>query len=322
MSRAYRIMTVVRHRMHQWHHVWVYWGLFWACLTVLPQWAVAELRVVATFSILGDIVHNIGDKAITLHTLVGPQGDPHTFEPSPADSVALRQTHLLFEIGLEYETWLDRLYTASGSTATRVVVTTGLAPLRTARKSADDSKAVPAPLDPHVWFDVQHVLHIVTVIREALIHADPAQAATYHTQAAQYSAALQELDAWIMAQSQTLPAPRRLLVTSHDTFGYFAQRYGFTVAGTALPAFGTDGADPAAGELVALAQKIRALGVPAVFAETTLNPRLMQHLASAAGVTLAPPLYTDALGSPGSAGETYLTMMRYNVTTIIRALQP
>ena len=158
-----------------------------------------------------------------------------------------------------------------------MVVTTGLAPLRTARKSADGFRVAPAPFDPHVWFDVQHVLHIVTVIHEALIYADPAQAATYSTQAVWYSAVLQELEAWIMAQSQTLPAPRRILVTSHDTFGYFAHRYGFTVVGTALSAFGTDGADPAAGELAALATKIRTLGVPAVFAETTLNPRLMQR---------------------------------------------
>jgi ABC-type Zn uptake system ZnuABC Zn-binding protein ZnuA len=176
--------------------------------------------------------------------------------------------------------------------------------------------------DPHVWFDVQNVIAMVIAIRDVLVQVHPAQAQAYHTRTAQYTAALRELDAWILAQVHTLPSTQRKLVTSHHTFGYFAQRYGFTVAGTAITSFGTDEADPSAGEMATLVETIKALRVPAVFSETILNPRLMQRLAAEAGVTLAPPLYTDALGAPGTAGGSYLAMMRYNVTTIVRALQP
>jgi ABC-type Zn uptake system ZnuABC Zn-binding protein ZnuA len=303
--------------------------LVWSSLLVWPAGVMCQPHAVATFSILGDLVQNVGGDALRLHTLVGPGGDAHVFEPSPADSVTLRKASLLFEIGLGFEPWLEKLYAVSGSTARRVVVTTGLPLLRADREEhqsdsqhAHDQAQAHGEFDPHVWFDVQNVIAIVATIRDVLARVDPAQAQAYHTRAAQYTAALHELDAWIMAQVHTLPTMRRKLVTSHNNLGYFARRYGFTVAGAAIASVGTDEADPSAGEMAALVETVKALGVPAVFAETIVNPRLMQRLAAEAGVTLAPPLYTDALGAPGSAGSTYLAMMRYNVTTIVRALQP
>jgi ABC-type Zn uptake system ZnuABC Zn-binding protein ZnuA len=160
---------------------------------------------------------------------------------------------------------------------------------------------------------------IVEVIRDALVAADPDNAALYTANAEAYLAELTELDAFIEAQVAELPVERRKLVTTHDTFGYFAARYGFEIVGTALGA-STEAADPSAGAIAELVEAIRAAGVPAIFAENVSNMRLMETIAREAGVTLAPDLYTDALGAPGSPGATYLEMMRYNVTTIVQAL--
>lgn len=304
--------------------VWLCGVLLGMCVTSVP--AVLAQQVVATFSILGDIVAQVGGETIRVHTLVGPQGDVHTFEPTPADSVSLHKAVLVFEIGLGFETWLDKLFTSAQSQARRVAVTRGLPSL-----AMQTSAALPAAhahqqahdeIDPHVWFDVQNVLDIVANVRDVLGQYDPANAALYRGNAAQYSATLQELDAWIKAQVQTIPAARRKLVTSHDNLGYFARRYGFDMVGAALNARSTDVAEVAARDVAALVKKVKALGVPAIFAETMHNPKLVQRLATEAGVRLAPPLYTDALGPAGSPSSTYVTMMRYNVTTIVTALKP
>lgn len=276
-----------------------------------------RLQVIATYSILGDIVQNVGGDTIGLRTLVGPNGDPHTFQPSPADSAALADSALIFENGLGFEPWLDELYTASGSSAPRMVVTAGL----TLQKmiGAEPAEAGDG-FDPHVWHSVANVITLTKSIRDALVRADPTHAAIYNAQADTYLAQLQELDTWILEQVQTLPKDKRKLVTSHDTFGYFAERYGFEIVGTALASASTESAGPSAAEIAALVEEIKIAGVPALFAENTSNPKLMAQIASEAGVALAPSLYTDALGEPGSAGDTYLKMMRYNVTTLVTAL--
>ena len=287
-------------------------------VTAQPVWAAShavKLPVVATFSILGDVVAQVGGDAIKVDTLVGPDGDAHTFEPSPKDGILLKQAQLIFEIGLAFETWLDKLYEASESQAARVVVSQGLTLLSAGPEDDHD-------VDPHIWHDVQYVIHITQRVREALIHVAPTQADRYRANAARYIEALQVLDTWVMAQAQSLPASRRKLVTSHDTFGYFAKRYGFTIVGAALEGFSTEAAEPSAGAVAALVNQIQAEGVPAIFAENMHNAKLTQRIAREAGVKLPAPLYTDALGPLGSAGATFIQMMRYNVTTIVNALQP
>ena len=287
-------------------------------VTVQPVWAAStalKLPVVATFSILGDVVQQVGGDTISVTTLVGPDGDAHNFEPSPQDSILLKQAQLIFEIGLAFETWLDRLYEASASQAARVIVSQGLTLLSAGPEDGHD-------VDPHIWHDVQNVIHITQRVRDALIQAAPAQADRYRANAARYIEALQVLDTWVVDRVQSLSASHRKLVTSHDTFGYFAKRYGFTIVGTAVEGFSTEAAEPSAGAVAALVNRITAEGVPAIFAENVHNPKLMQRIASEAGVQLPPPLYTDALGPPGSAGATFIEMMRYNVTTIVNALQP
>lgn len=174
--------------------------------------------------------------------------------------------------------------------------------------------------DPHVWHDVTYAMAMVEHIRDALSAADPENAADYAANADAYLAELTELDAWVTAQIESIPAERRKLVTSHDTFGYFAARYGLEVVGSALGSFSTEAADPSAGELAALIEMIETEGVPALFTENVSNPDLIERIAQETGVTIGEPLYTDALGAVGTPGATYIDMVRYNVTAIVTAL--
>jgi zinc/manganese transport system substrate-binding protein len=286
-----------------------------------------NLRVVATFSILGDLVQNVGGEHITLHTLVGPGGDAHTFDPSPADSVALVEAKLIIENGLAFEPWLDDLYSASGSQAKRIVATANVTPLPAEDEHADEDDDHDeadhdhGEYDPHVWSDVANTMRMVETIRDALVEADPEHAADYRANAERYLAELQKLDDEIVAQTNTLPPERRKLVTAHDTMRYFANRYGYEIVGTALGSLSTETADPSAGELVALVEQIKAANVPAIFAENVQSARLMERIAQEAGVKIAPTLYSDALGESDSEGATYLAMIRYNITTIVTVLK-
>lgn len=297
----------------------------------------APIPVLATFSILGDVVRNVGGEAIALEVLVGPDGDAHTFEPSPSDIAKIADATLIFENGVEFETWLDDVYASSDSTATRVAVAEGLPLLELEEHGHEEGEehtdeASPesghdegeeheeGEQDPHVWHDVQNVIAEVAVIRDALAAADPANAETYAANADAYVAQLTELDAFAAAEAEKLPPERRKLITSHDALGYLAAAYGFEIVGTALGSLSTETADPSGGEIAELVEQIKAAGVPAIFAENIEGTDLMQQIADDAGVALAPPLFTDALGQPGSQGATYIEMVRYNMTTIVTAL--
>jgi zinc/manganese transport system substrate-binding protein len=283
------------------------------------------LRVIATFSIVGDLVGNVGGGAVDSRTLVGPNGDTHTYEPAPSDAAALADADLIVENGLRLETWLDDLYVSSRSRAVRVALADGLEllPMGEAEEPAGGDAHghghAHGDQDPHVWQDVDRVARMVENLRDALSLVDPANAATYRVNADRYLAELRALDGWVFQQVGRVPPERRKLVTTHETFNYFARRYGFEVIGAALP-LTTDTADPSARETAELVDRIRAAGVPVIFADNVSNPRLMEQIAAAAGVRLAPPLYTDALDEPGTPGETYLQMMRHNVTIIVDAL--
>jgi ABC-type Zn uptake system ZnuABC Zn-binding protein ZnuA len=167
---------------------------------------------------------------------------------------------------------------------------------------------------------VSNAVIMVETIRDALAAADPANAATYEANAAAYIAELEALDAWVMEQVAMLPEDQRKLVTSHESLGYFANRYGFELVGTAFGTLSTEAGDPSAAEIARLVAEIQAQGVKAIFAENTSNPDLMAAVAAEAGVALAPTLYTDALGEPGSGAETYIDLIRANTETIVTAL--
>jgi zinc/manganese transport system substrate-binding protein len=285
------------------------------------------LQVVASFSILGDLVRDVGGDAVQVTTLIGPGVDAHTYDPAPADLVVLEGADLVFENGLGFEPWLDRFYASAQPAARRIVVSEGITPRAAGadagapRSEASGDAAEPGQFDPHVWQDVGNAIVMVENIRDALVAIDPDDAATYETNAAATITELKALDTWIREQVATLPAERRKLVTSHDTFGYFADAYGFEIIGTALGSLSTEAGDPSARDIALLISEIQAAGVPAIFAENVANPDLMASIAAEAGVELAPPLYSDALGPEGSPGETYEGMMRSNVTTIVEALR-
>lgn len=284
--------------------------------------AAEPLQVVASFSILGDLVRRVGGDAVAVTTLIGPGLDAHTYDPAPADLVTLEGADLIVENGLGFEPWLDRFFASAQPSGTRVVASEGIAPREAGEYEEDaaEDEQAPGRFDPHVWHDVANAIVMVENIRDALTAADPASADLYEANAAAYMAELETLDAWVREQVATLPEDRRKLVTSHDTFGYFADAYGFEVVGTALGSLSTEAGDPAAREIATLISEIEAAGVPAIFAENVANPDLMESIAAEAGIALAPPLYTDALGPEGSPGATYDGMMRSNVTTIVEAL--
>jgi ABC-type Zn uptake system ZnuABC Zn-binding protein ZnuA len=284
-----------------------------------------RLPVVATFSVLGDLVRSIGGEHVSVRVLAGPGVDTHTFAPTPADGAALATARLVFENGLDFESWLDDLYQASGSQAARVVVSDGVTVIEGGHSEAEghtedevEDEHGHGEADPHVWHSAANAIVMARNISAALAAADPANAASYQASADEYVGELEALDAWIMAQVNTLPPERRKLVTTHDTFAYFAERYGFEVIGTVLPT-STEGASPSAQALAALVEAVRAEGVPAVFAETVSNNSLLDQVAREAGVEIV-TLHTDALGPEGSGSGTYLEMMRSNVSAIVTAL--
>ncbi len=280
------------------------------------------LSVVTSFSILGDLVRQVGGDAVQVTTLIGSGVDAHTYDPAPADLVALSEANLVFENGLGFEPWLDGFFASAQPAGARVVVSEGITPREAGGDHAEheEESGEHGVYDPHVWHDVANAIVMTENIRDALVAADPANAALYETNAAAFIANLETLDADIREQVATLPEERRKLVTSHDTFGYFADAYGFEVLGTGFGSLSTEAADPAARDIAALVAAIEAAGVPAIFAENVANPDLMASIAAEAGVELAPALYTDALGPEGSPGETYEGMMQSNVATIVAAL--
>lgn len=280
----------------------------------LPQVDDERLLVVATYSILGDWAQEVGGPHVRVVTLVGPGGDAHTYQPVPQDSVSLQRAQVIFENGLGFEEWLDKLFESSGSTAHRVAVTRGIDTQRIVDLGGIEE------LDPHVWHDPVLAISMIHAIADTLVAADPANAEQYRGRADEYIGELGRLDAWILEQAIQVPEDRRVLVTTHDTFGYFADRYGFEVL-SVMGSVSSEVADPSAADVAAVVQEIRARQVPAVFAENILSPRLTEQIAREAGVQLIATLYTDALGPADSPGSSYLSMMRFNVKTMVEALR-
>ena len=265
--------------------------------------------IITTFSVLADMTQQIAGDTATVTSLVPVNGDAHVFEPTPANGVALVNATVVIELGVGFEPWFADLYAASGSKATQITASTGVTPLM----AGDET-------DPHIWHDVANAIIMAQNIRDGLITAMPNKKETLTANAAAYIAQLEALDNEIQAQIATLPAAQRKLVTSHDTFGYFAARYGFEIVGTGLGSVTTESSDLDAASIVALVNDIKASGVQAIFVENMSNTKVMEQIAQEAGVTIAPALYTDALGEANSSGATYIEMIRYNVRTMVTAL--
>ena len=279
-----------------------------------PDVATDRLPVIATYSILGDWIRRVGGDDVQVYTLVGPGGDAHTYEPVPQDSVALTKARLIFENGLGFEVWLDDLFETSESKAHRVVVTAGFSP-----RTVPNTEGKTEP-DPHVWHDPHLTEQMVRAISAALGETDPPRSANYQQRSDEYIRELQSLDSEIRQQVAAIPTDRRQLVTTHDTFGYFAERYGFQVS-SVMGTISSEAADPSAAQIAEIVNHLRSSRINAVFAENILNPQVTEQVAAEAGVNIVRTLFTDALGDAGSEGDTYLRMMRSNVKNIVEALR-
>ena len=270
------------------------------------------LRVVATTTLIADWAHQVGGDQIQLTSLLEPGNDPHLYEPVPADTIALEQADLILYNGYNLEPGLIRLIAATGQQERSVALAEVVPPLT----SQALGQSVP---DPHVWGDVSQVEPMVERLRDELIARAPDRAAAFRDRSDRYLTELEQLHQWIREQTATIPPGQRQLVTTHDAFQYYARAYGLTMVGT-LIGISTE-EQPSAQTLRQLVDRISALGVPAIFTETTLNPTLMTTVATEAGVSLAPTaLYSDSLGVAGSDGDTYLKMMMANTRTIVENL--
>ncbi|MGQ9599030.1 MAG: metal ABC transporter substrate-binding protein [Anaerolineae bacterium] len=278
-----------------------------------------KLRVVATTNLIGNVVQNVGGDLIDLTVLMGIGVDPHTYVPTPADTAAIHDAHLILANGAGLEANLDKILVGAGGNAVHIRLSDGLE-LREATEEHDHKESGEAEqhVDPHVWFDVQNVIHWVQRIEQTLIVLDPDHADGYRTHAQAYTRQLEELDAWIVAQIATIPHSNRKLVTNHPAFGYFADRYGLEQVGAIYPI--SPSSEPSAQDIADLEDAVRAFQVPAIFSESTVNPKLAEQVAKDTGVKLV-PLFTGSLGGPGSGAETYIAMMRYNVQAIVEALR-
>lgn len=291
------------------------------------QGGLPRVLVVETF--LADIVQNIAGDRLKVETLMPSGIDPHSYQPSPQDVARIAESDLLILNQLGLEEALEKVLLSAGGDFILVEASAGL----TSRDLADDLHEGEGPhdeeaaevgshydTDPHFWLDPINVITFVKNIRDGLIQVDPAGAEIYTLNAETFIAELIQLDAWIIEQVAQIPLQRRLLVTNHESLGYFADRYGFTIVGSIIPSV-TTGASPSAQDLAALIDRIKETGAPAVFLETGTNPRLAEQLKAETGIKIAPGIYSHSTTEREGPASSYLEMMRYNTTVIVEALK-
>lgn len=291
--------------------------LFFCCallmLTGIAR-AAGPIKVVTTFSILDDMVKNVGGDRVAVTTLVGPDGDVHVYSPTPADARAVNQADLVIVNGLGLEGWMNRLIKASGYRKTVVVASRGVKP-RTMSSNRHHNQTI---IDPHAWQDLNNGMIYVANITQGLIAADPADAAYFQACSKAYMARLVRLNTWVKKEFATVPKPDRRLITSHDAFGYLGDAYGVQI----LSPMGINTeSEPSAGEIKTLIQQIRTKGISAIFIENITDPRMLQQIASESGVTIGGVLYSDALSKPHGPASTYIKMFRYNISQIVTAMK-
>ena len=277
----------------------------------------SKLQVVATTTIVGDVVANIGGDVIDLAVLLPIGTDPHGFEPTPQDIAKVAEADLLIMNGAGLEQFMDRLLENAGGDVTVIDASRGIELIPIAIENTSDEETSKG--DPHTWMDPNNVMIWTKNISQALIQADPDHEAVYTANAQQYINKLKELDAWIQENVAEVPEGNRKLVTDHAMFGYFAKRYGFEQIGAVFPGFSTM-TEPSAQDIAALEDAIQSYGVKAIFVGNTINPNLAKQIAKDTGVQLV-TIYTGSLSEAGGEAGTYLDYMRYNVSAITNALK-
>jgi zinc/manganese transport system substrate-binding protein len=273
-------------------------------------WA-ADPAIVASFSILADLVRQVGGSLVNVASLVPPDADVHVYQPDAANSRTLTAADMLVENGLGLEGWMARLAEASDFRGVRVVTSKGVAP-RLMREGDATS------LDPHAWQNPRNGITYVENIAAGLVAADPGHADTWRRNAAGFIAKIEQTDAWIAAQYTAIPEAARRIVTTHDAFGYYGDRYG--VSFLAAEGISTD-AEPSAKGIAALVRQVKQERVHMVFLENMTDSRITRTLAQETGAIVSGPLYSDALSKSDGPAPDYLTMLRYNTELFVRAMR-
>jgi zinc/manganese transport system substrate-binding protein len=276
--------------------------------------AADKVKAVASFSILGDMVKQVGGDRVDVVTLVGSDGDAHVYEPTPADAKSLASSQILFINGLGFEGWMERLEKSSGFKGKVVIASTDVKP----RTMIEEEGGTPETItDPHAWQDLHNGKLYVANIRDGLIAADPDGKATYEANATKYLGEITQEDDAVKAALATLPQDRRKIITSHDAFGYFGAAYGLEVI---APEGVNTESEASAQDVAKIIRQIKSEHIPAVFMENITDHRLLDQIARETGAKIGGELYTDALSGPDGPATTYLDMFRHNVGTLAAAL--
>ncbi len=287
-------------------------------LSPVPLSAGERLQVVATTSVVADVVSSVAGDRIELSALMPLGTDPHAFEPTPQDAAALTDADVVFINGAGLELFLEPLLASAGEDVAVVPVSFGVDLLQF-EASEEQEPVGHVDFDPHTWFDPHNVMVWVANIETALTTLDPGSADAYEANAERYQSELDGLDEWIREQVAQVPREQRVLVTDHVSLSYFARRYAFEQLGAVFPAYSTL-TEPSAQQLARLEDAIRELDVKAVFVGRTVNPNLARRVAEDTGTRLA-FLYTGSLSEPGGPAATYIGLMRHNVSVIVEALK-
>jgi ABC-type Zn uptake system ZnuABC Zn-binding protein ZnuA len=273
-----------------------------------PSAGPQKIVVVTTTTVLGDLIQQVGGDKVEVKSLVPPGGEVHTYQPTPEDIKSVAQARIVFYNGVHLEEWLDGTIRSAGKPDLPIVVLSeGLPVIQEAGEEPN----------PHLWLDVANAKTYVEKIRDGLSKVDSGNAGDYGDRAKSYLGQLDELDKWIQGEVETIPKAHRKLVTFHDAFPYFAKRYGFALVGVVVS---SPGKEPSAREGAVLVRRIKRERVPAIFAEAQFSPKLMDVLAKDAGVRVITALYDDTL-STGPEANTYIAMMKYDVTQVVNALK-
>jgi ABC-type Zn uptake system ZnuABC Zn-binding protein ZnuA len=301
-------------------------------------------KVLAVESFLSDITKNITGSRLVVETLMPVGLDPHSFEPSPGDVAKIAESDILIINGSGFEEWLNDIITGANEKITIVECSKGLRNRiqeengqeqgsnesnleagvlseSVQKKAAENETAFRHMGDPHFWLDPNLVMVYVQNIKDALVKSDPQGKDLYNKDAEEYTAMLKELDAWIKEEVKIIPSDKRLLVTNHESFGYYADRYGFKVIGSIIPDF-SSASSPSAKEISNLIEKIKAANVQAIFLETGSDPKIAAQIAEETGITVVTELLTHSITEPGGIAPTYIEMMKFNTKTIVESLMP
>ncbi|RWB76969.1 MAG: metal ABC transporter substrate-binding protein [Mesorhizobium sp.] len=284
----------------------------------------APLKVVASFTVIADFAKNVGGDRVNITTIVGPDGDAHVYEPSPADAVAMAGADVVLVNGLHFEGFLQRLVDASATKAAIVTLTKGVTPIDFKPEFADADAAEGAGTgggktvtDPHAFQSIANAKIYVKNIAEAFCAADTEGCDSYKANAAAYTQKLDALEGEVKAAIQSIPEAKRVVITSHDAFGYFEHEYGLTFL--APQGISTD-SEPSAADVAKLVEQVKQDKAAAIFVENITNPRLIEQIAGETGIKVGGTLYSDALSGSDGPASTYIDMMHNNITQIKGAI--